>query len=117
MAPIFFDFPRTESGLKKLHMALAVLETYLQRGATKYAAGDNLTLADLALISSTICVAGLDISLDAYPLVSQWYEMFKKDHPELWAIADEGLRVLAALNKNPPNMSHVKNPLHPVRGE
>lgn len=115
MAPIFFDYPRTESGLKKVHMAIAVLETYFKRGATKYAAGDNLTLADLALVSATICLEGVDISLDAYPLVSQWYAMFKQDHADLWAIAEGGMREIADFNKNPPNLSHMKHPIHPVR--
>lgn len=117
MAPIFFDYPRTAHGLQKVHIAIAALESYLRSGATKYAAGDTLTLADLALVSATVCLEAVGISLDAYPLVSQWYAMFKKDHGELWTIAEGGLREIADFNKTPPNLSHMKHPIHPVRKE
>lgn len=115
MAPIFFDYPRTELGLKKVHMALATFETYLKRGATKYAAGNEITLADLALVAATICLEATDIPLDGYPLVAEWYTTFKREHADLWAIAEAGMREIADFNKNPPNLSHLKHPIHPVR--
>lgn len=38
MAPIFFDYKRTQLGLKKVHIALDNFNTYLQNTGTKYAA-------------------------------------------------------------------------------
>lgn len=116
LAPIFFDYPRTAHGLKKVHIALATFETYLKRGATKYAAGTNVTLADLSLATATSCVEVIDVALlDGYPLIKQWYGMFRREHPALWSIAAGGLAELVALEKQRPDLSHMEHPLHPVR--
>lgn len=115
MAPIFFDYPRTELGLKKVHIALATFEQYLAAAGTKYAAGNELTLADFALVSATLCLEGIDFSLASYPLITKWYATFKAEQPKLWQIGAGGLSEIAAFNKNPPNLSHMNHPIHPVR--
>lgn len=64
---------------KKLEEALVFFNTFLE--GRKYAAGPDLTLADLSLVAtvSTIDVAG--ISLKAYPNVEKWFDLVKKTAP------------------------------------
>lgn len=115
LAPMFFDYERTPMGLKKLNIALATFEEYLKRLGTKYAAGDNLTIADFPLITATLCLEAIDFSLDEYPLIKNWYETFKKENPDLWAIAEGGMKELAHFEKNPPDLSAMTHPIHPIR--
>lgn len=99
-----------------MHMALATFETYLQRGGTRYAAGDRLTLADIALVAGTIGIEAVDGALLAgYPLITAWYALFKREHAALWAIARAGLEELVAFEKQRPDLSHMVHPVHPVR--
>lgn len=115
MAPIFFDYPRGEMGLKKVNMALVAFETYLKTSQTKYAAGDQLTIADIALVAGTLPLEGIGLSLKDYPLVEKWYATFKQEYPELWEIGDAGAKEIAAFEKNPPDLSKLNHPLHPAR--
>ena len=115
MAPIFFDYQRTPMGLKKVHIALNAFETYLQRSGTKYAAGNNLTIADFPLVTATLCLEAINFSIDEYPLIKNWYEMFKTEHPDLWNIGKGGLIEIAHFESNPPDLSAMKHPIHPVR--
>jgi glutathione S-transferase len=114
MAPIFFDYERSPMGLKKVHMSLATFETYLKRANTKYAAGPNLTIADFPLVTAVMCLEAISFSIDNYPLIQTWYATFKKEYPELWAIAEEGMREVTEFEKNPPQLEMV-HPLHPIR--
>jgi len=115
MAPIFFDYQRTELSLKKVQNALDVFETYLKRAGTKYAAANHLTLADFGLVSATLCLEAIDFDLSPYPLVKKWYETFKKEYPELWEIANAGMQEIKYFEKNPPDLSHMDHPFHPIR--
>ena len=115
MAPIFFDYPRTPMGLKRVNISLSTFETYLKTSHTKYAAGENLTIADFPLVTATLCLEGISFSIDNYPLVKQWYETFKKEYPELWAIGKSGMDEITAFEKNPPDLSHMDHPIHPIR--
>ncbi|XP_062123930.1 uncharacterized protein LOC133837260 isoform X1 [Drosophila sulfurigaster albostrigata] len=115
MAPIFFDYERTPMSQKKVENALEVFETYLQRLGTKYAASDNVTIADFALVSSTLCLEAIDFDLSPYPLVQKWYATFKAEYPELWAIANSGMQEINAFEHNPPDLSHMEHPFHPTR--
>ncbi|EDW68176.1 uncharacterized protein Dvir_GJ22689, isoform A [Drosophila virilis] len=115
MAPIFFDYERTPMSLKKVENALDVYETYLQRLGTKYAASDNLTIADFALVSSTLCLEAIDFDLSPYPLVQKWYSTFKAEYPELWQIANSGMQEINAFEHNPPDLSQMEHPFHPTR--
>ncbi|XP_016954204.1 glutathione S-transferase 1-1 isoform X2 [Drosophila biarmipes] len=115
MAPIFFDYERTPMSLKKVMNALEVFETYLERLGTKYAAGDNITIADFALISATLCLEAINFDLMQYPLVNKWYETFKEEYPQLWEIANSGMQEISAFEQNPPDLSQVDHPFHPTR--
>lgn len=117
MAPIFFDygFLRGELGKKKVELALNAFETYLKNSNTKYAAGDNLTIADCALVAGTIPLEAIGYKFDHYPLVTKWYNTFKSENAGLWEIAKSGLDEIAEYEKNPPDLSKLNHPLHPPR--
>lgn len=115
MAPIFFDYERSEYGLKKVHISLKTFETYLGQSQTKYVAADCLTIADLPLVTSLMCLEAIKFDLDEYPLVKTWYETFKKENPELWKITEAGMKEIEHFEKNPPDLSHLNHPLHPAK--
>ncbi|ALC46666.1 gfzf [Drosophila busckii] len=115
MAPIFFDYERTPMTLKKVENGLDVFETYLQRMGTKYAAGENVTIADFALVASTLCLEAIDFDLTPYSQVKKWYASFKEEYPELWQIAESGMKEINAFEHNPPDLSQMEHPFHPTR--
>lgn len=62
-----------------------------------------------------MCLEAIGFDTTPYPLVERWYASFKREHPELWGIAEEGMKEIAAFEKNPPDLSHMEHPIHPVR--
>ncbi|XP_050072242.1 glutathione S-transferase 1-1 [Anopheles maculipalpis] len=116
MAPIFFDYQRTEMGLKKLNRALTAFETYLNTTGTKYVAGNGLTIADFPLVTSIMCLEAISFDIGTnFPTVQQWYSNFKQAHPQLWTIAAKGMEEIADFEKNPPDLSGMVHPIHPIR--
>nr|WGO51748.1 glutathione S-transferase unclassified 1 [Ectropis grisescens] len=115
MAPIFFAYERTPLGLKKVHIALDVFNTYLTRQGTAYAAGDQLTIADFQLINTNMTLEAIGFDFSKYTKVQQWYENFKKNHPELWKISAEAMKEIQHFEANPPDLSHMDHPIHPIR--
>lgn len=115
MAPIFFDYPRGDLGKKKVELALNAFETYLKRIKTKFAAGDNVTIADISLCVGTLPLEAIGYKFDHYPLVSAWYTAFKEECPELWAIGQAGVDEIAGFELNPPDLSKLNHPLHPPK--
>ena len=115
MAPIFFAYERTPTALKKVNIALKTFETYLIREKTKYAASNNLTIADFPLVTATMCLEAIGFKLDEYPVVLGWYDNFKSSHADLWAIAEIGMKEIADFEKNPPDTSGMNHPIHPGR--
>ncbi|KAJ1525040.1 hypothetical protein ONE63_009886 [Megalurothrips usitatus] len=86
---------------RKLEESLGVLDKFL--GDSRYAAGDNLTLADHALVStvSTIDAAGA-LELGKYPNVKRWYEDCKKNMDGYQGLNGQGatiFRVWASYKK------------------
>ncbi|XP_026467568.1 glutathione S-transferase 1-like [Ctenocephalides felis] len=115
MAPIFFGYERTALGLKKVHIGLRCFEEYLSRLGKKYSAGDDLTLGDIQFAAATMCLEAIGFSLENYPKVSAWYATFKKEQPQLWAIADAGMQEVRQFNANPPDLGHLNHPIHPKK--
>jgi len=76
---IFAKQPANPDNFKKLEDAVGFFNTFLE-GQT-YAAGDNLTVADISLVAtiSSLEVAGFDLS--KYPNVVAWYEKCKATTP------------------------------------
>nr|XP_003704435.1 PREDICTED: glutathione S-transferase 1 [Megachile rotundata]XP_012143182.1 PREDICTED: glutathione S-transferase 1 [Megachile rotundata]XP_012143183.1 PREDICTED: glutathione S-transferase 1 [Megachile rotundata] len=115
VAPIYFDYPRTPLGLKKMKIALDAFNTYLQRGNTEYAAGNTVTIADMALMASTMGLEAIDFKLTDWPYVEKWYNNYKQKQPELWKIVKEAMEAMKDCVKNPPDLSGIGHPIHPVR--
>nr|AVT42196.1 glutathione S-transferase u1 [Lissorhoptrus oryzophilus] len=115
VAPIFFDYPKTPKGLRKLMIALENLNTYLQLTGTKYVATDNLTIADIQLATSTACLEVINFDLSDYKRIQQWFETYKEENPDLWEILEAGVGELVEFSKNPPDLSHMDHPIHPIR--
>lgn len=69
MAPIFFDYERTPLGLKKVHIALDVFNSYLKILGKKYAAADHVTIADFPLITATMTLEAIGFDFSKYDLV------------------------------------------------
>lgn len=69
MAPIFFDYERTDLGLKKVKMALEVFETYLKKLGTSHVASDHLTIADFPLFNSTMTLEAINYDFSKYTKV------------------------------------------------
>ena len=101
--------------MKRVHSALEVFEEYLQRVGKKYVVADYVTIADFPMIATMVCLEGIGFPFDKFILVKKWYENFKRENPEEWAIAESGLKIIQDLEKNPPDLSKLNHPVHPVR--
>jgi len=104
--PVFLGSPKTEWNTQRLKRAVLAFDTILKENGTLYAAGDNVTIADLSLIIATCCLEAIEYDLPAYPNVNGYYKNFQKNQPELWKIANAGLVIFKEFVKNPP-------PIHP----
>lgn len=112
---MFFDYPRTEQGLKRVHMVVGVFDEYFKRLGTNYVAGNEVTIADISLACSVTVLEAINFDLSPYPLVKRWYEWFKSENPEMWTLAQKALDEVAAYEKSPPDMSKMNHPLHPMK--
>lgn len=74
LSQIFKKLPADPEKYKKLQEALGFFNTFLE--GQKYAAGDELTIADFSLVTtvSTFVDGGANCSLDDYPNVQRWYK-------------------------------------------
>lgn len=101
--------------MKRVKSALGVFEEYLKRIGKKYVVADHVTIADFPLVSSMVCLEGIGFGFNEFSLVTKWYENFKAENPEEWAIAEEGMKIIQEIEKNPPDLSLLNHPVHPVR--
>lgn len=99
----------------KVEMALKAFEEYLKKTNTKYVAGNNLTIADIALVSGTLPLEATGYKFDHYPLVTEWYKTFKVENPELWKIAQIDVDQIAEFEQNKPDLSKLNHPFYPPR--
>nr|AFM78644.1 glutathione S-transferase delta 1 [Aphis gossypii] len=72
---IFAGVPKSDDKEKKIHDALAFLEIFL--GSSAWAAGDSVTVADIALVASISTFEAVDIDLKKYANISKWFEKCK----------------------------------------
>lgn len=62
-----------------------------------------------------MCLEAINFSLAPWPHVDKWYKNFKINHSDLWEIAAGGMKEISFFEDNPPDLSHMDHPLHPVR--
>lgn len=115
VGPMFFDYPRTVSALKRVHMAMEVFEEYFKRLGKKYVASDNVTIADISLVCSMTVLEAIKFDIKKYPLVNNWYETFKRENSAMWVYAQKALEEVSTYDTNPPDMSKMNHPLHPMK--
>ncbi|CAG7832942.1 unnamed protein product [Allacma fusca] len=114
LLPTFYAYPRTELNLKKLNHSLKTLEEILNRQDKAYVAGDSVTIADLPIVMSLVCLEAMSFDLSEYPRIASWYLNFKDSCGELWEIANKGLEELTGFAQSPPDLSHLEHPIHPT---
>ena len=68
---VFYNKPANPENYKKFEEAMGYLDGFLE--GSKYVAGENLTIADLALIASVSTFAMADYPIDNHPNVKRWY--------------------------------------------
>lgn len=57
----------------------------------------------------------VEFSISSWPRIDKWYNNFKTKYPELWEISAGGLKELSFFAKNPPDLSKMDHPIHPIR--
>ncbi|XP_025204059.1 glutathione S-transferase 1-1-like [Melanaphis sacchari] len=72
---IFAGVPKSDDKEKKIHDALAFLEIFL--GSSAWAAGDSVTVADIALVASISTFEAAGVDLKKYANISKWFEKCK----------------------------------------
>jgi glutathione S-transferase len=115
VGPMFFDYPQTEMGLKRLKMAIGVFDEYLRRLGKKYVAGDQVTIADISLACSMTVLEAIQFNLNDYSLVKEWYQRFKNENQEMWQFPGNAITEMVGYAKNPPDMSKLYHPFHPKK--
>jgi len=89
--PVVFDGQTLDDKKKQAFLdKLAILDRLL--GRNKFAAGDNVTIADLSLIIvvSTFLAAG--VNLTKFPNTKKWVEQIKKSVPAYNEVMKEGMK-------------------------
>lgn len=76
---VFAKQPADPEKFKAMETAMGFFNTFLE--GNKYAAGNNLTVADISLVAtvSSYDVAGFDLT--KYPNVNKWYALCKTTVP------------------------------------
>lgn len=90
---MFFDYPITEMGVKRVHNSVSVLEEYFKRLGKKYVAGEDVTIADISLICSMTVLEAVKFDFSQYPLVMEWYVTFKKENPGMWVYPQKVIKI------------------------
>lgn len=76
---IFAKAPADAEKFKKIEEAFEFLNTFLEQ--SKYAAGDNLTVADISLIATVSSYEVASFDFKKYANVARWYDLCKTTVP------------------------------------
>lgn len=85
---IFAKAPADPEKFKKMEEAFEFLNTFL--AGSKYAASDNVTVADISLIATVSTFEAAKFDFSKYANVARWYNDCKKTVPGI-ALNDAGL--------------------------
>ncbi|XP_075218826.1 glutathione S-transferase 1-1-like [Lycorma delicatula] len=79
--PVMFGgAPFDDEKKKKLDEALGFLNTFLEK--SPWAAGDNITLADLALVASVSSIEAVGYDISSYKNILNWFDKAKTTIPD-----------------------------------
>nr|ACB36909.1 glutathione S-transferase theta [Antheraea pernyi] len=92
---VFAGVPADKEKLTKIEDALQLLDKYLE--GQKYAAGPNLTIADLSLVASISSFEASDIDFKKYANVKRWYETVRSTAPGYQEANEKGLEAFKSL--------------------
>ncbi|XP_059486283.1 glutathione S-transferase 1-like [Neocloeon triangulifer] len=87
--------------------SLLVLETILKAQGTKFAAGENFTIADIGLLATAICLDAAGFDLKPYPTVAKWYDECKNRSP-VWDTFKTCRDDLHDFFNNPPSKELIE---------
>lgn len=76
---IFAKAPADPEKFKAMETALGFFDTFLE--GHKYAAGDELTVADISLVATISSYDAAKFDLSKFPNVAKWYELCKTTVP------------------------------------
>jgi len=85
---MFFGKPQDPEKFKAIEKPMEILNAFLEN--SKYAAGDNMTLADFSLTTTISFYEALQYDLSKYPNIVRWYALCKETVPG-WEVCREGL--------------------------
>nr|QGZ00472.1 glutathione S-transferase delta3 [Glyphodes pyloalis] len=88
---LFAGAPADEALLQKLEQGLKFLDTFLE--GQKYAAGSELTLADLSLVATVSTIDAAGINLKDYPNVIRWFDLVKTTAPKYEETNGKGIQI------------------------
>lgn len=71
--------PADPEKFKKIETAFDFLNTFLD--GQKYVAGDNFTVADIAILTTVTTFVAVRFDISKYPNVAKWYESVQKEAP------------------------------------
>lgn len=76
---IFAKAPADPEKFKKIEEAFEFLNTFL--ASSKYAAGETLTVADIALVATVSSYEAASFDFSKYAEVARWYKLTKANAP------------------------------------
>ena len=95
---VFANQAPTEEKLKMLDEMLKGMDAQLEKNGTKFAAGEDLTIADLALCTTLdMPVYALPFDLSKYKNVNEWYERVKVEAEGYDEICDSVMKGFKAM--------------------
>lgn len=100
MGPLF-GAPEPSSQRKKellggVDTSMKTLSKMLEKSGTKYVAGDHLTLADLAMFTSTFWAYTIgSLDRDEHPRAAQWWQRVA-DHPSVSGLLSQHTKACSA---------------------
>ncbi|XP_025830753.1 glutathione S-transferase 1-like [Agrilus planipennis] len=95
---IFAGAPKDEAKLEKCKQAVKFLDTFLE--GQNYAVGNNLTLADLSLVSTVSTYEAVDFDLSPYKNVQKWYAKVKSTAPGYEETNGNGVKIFRQMVQN-----------------
>nr|AFJ75818.1 glutathione s-transferase D2 [Sogatella furcifera] len=94
---MFGGAPLEEEKKKKLGDALVFLDGFLEK--SPFVAGENLTLADLAIVASISTIEAVEYDLSPYKNINSWYAKVKAAAPGYKEANEEGSKAFGQMFK------------------